>query len=298
MTHQRDSQQRNDEKNGLLHCILVTGLSGAGKTSVMRALEDLDYYCVDNLPLPLIPQFLSFILSQQPRQRRIALGIDARSYLSHEMAELAYLKESQQCRLDVIFVTSSESTLLRRFQETRRKHPLEKGCTLLEAIETERRLLALLIDNADIVLNTDRFTIHEVRRWVIETFLNRNDREMVVNVVSFGFKHGVPAESNFVYDVRSLPNPYFIPELKPMSGRDQPIVDYLFAQPAVVEYWSNLSSFIQFSLQKSFEEGRFFVTVAIGCTGGRHRSVAFAERVAQQSSHNLRFIVTHRDIGR
>lgn len=293
----RANKQRShsDERPSV---IIVTGLSGAGKTSVMRALEDLDYYCVDNLPLPLVSSTIEFCFNQSAETKRMALGIDARghAFFTDFMYELERLKKQYQ--VTILFLSASITTILRRFQETRRKHPLEKGGTLLEAIEMERAVLMPLIDNADLVIDTDRFNIHEVRRWVVEAFTQLEERAMVVNIVSFGFKHGVPAESNFVYDLRSLPNPYFIQALKPLSGQDPKIVEHLFNQQPVIDYWEHLSTFLHFCLQKSFEEGRFFVTVAIGCTGGRHRSVAFVERVAQQRWPHMRFVITHRDISR
>lgn len=282
--------------------IIVTGLSGAGKASVMRVLEDLGFYCVDNLPIPLLENFLSFSFGQQPHMLKVALGIDARDhkFLPNLEAALTSIQKNiaTVCQLRTIFLNASDTTLLKRFQETRRRHPLGLNCSLLEAIAQERNLLLSVMDAADVVLDTDSFNMHQLRSWALQTFSGNQKRQMVVDLVSFGFKYGIPLESNLVYDLRFLPNPYFIPELKPLSGLDAPIKNYLFEQQAVEECWGKLQEFLQYSLQKSYEEGRFFVTVAIGCTGGRHRSVAFVERLAKVAWDNIQILVRHRDIER
>lgn len=282
--------------------IIVTGLSGAGKASVMRVLEDLGFYCVDNLPIPLLETFLLFSFGQEPQTLKVALGIDARDHKflpSLEAAlDLIQKNSSTACQLRIIFLNASDTTLLKRFQETRRRHPLGLNCSLLEAIAQERQLLLPVMDAADVVLDTDSFNTHQLRSWALQTFSGNQKRQMVVDLVSFGFKYGIPLESNFVYDLRFLPNPYFIPELKPLSGLDAPIKNYLFEQPQVEECWGKLQAFLEYSLQKSYEEGRFFVTVAIGCTGGRHRSVAFVERLAKGFWKNIQILVRHRDIER
>jgi len=281
--------------------IIVTGISGAGKGSVMRVLEDLGFYCVDNLPIPLIPEFLRF-MSRQRATTRIALGVDVRDFkFLPELQEVTKIIQSNAeiaCELRTIFLNASDTTLLKRFQETRRRHPLGLSCSLLEAIAQERVLLRPLMDTADVVLDTDFFNTHQLRAWALETFASGKKRNMIVDIVSFGFKYGIPLESNLIYDLRFLPNPYFVPELKPMSGLDAPIQNYLFEQSVVEECWQKLHDFLQYSLQKSYEEGRFFVTVAIGCTGGRHRSVAFVNRLSNVSWPHIQMLPRHRDIER
>jgi UPF0042 nucleotide-binding protein len=197
--------------------------------------------------------------------------------------------------LKIIFLQSSDNTLIRRFEETRRRHPLARGASLSEAIKKEKELLKPIMDLSDTVLDTDTFNLHELRRWVRNSFADMKSQEILVNLTSFGFKYGMPPESNLVYDVRFLPNPYFIPALKAMDGRQKEVSQYLFEQKSVVDYWERLSSFLKYALQKYFEEGRPFVNVAIGCTGGRHRSVSIVERIAKEKWKNVSFLVHHRD---
>lgn len=280
--------------------LIVTGLSGAGKTSVMRALEDLGFYCVDNLPVPLLSTFLK-LAHTQTNLGKIALGIDARGeqFLSNLISEVETIKQSDmQCKPKIIFLTAHANTILKRFQETRRKHPLSDDISLEQAIEKERLLLGPIMSMADVILETDIFNVHELRDVVRRSFSNETSRELTVNLVSFGFKYGVPAESNLVYDLRFLPNPYFIPALKILDGRKQDIKTFLFSQEAVIDYWERLRGFLNYSLQKFYEEGRFFVTVAIGCTGGKHRSVAFVEKICEEKWSHIKFLPTHRDVER
>jgi len=282
-------------KNELL---IITGLSGAGKTSVMRALEDIGFYCVDNLPVPLIQTFLTLALKSQ-NIPRIALGIDARGepFLSTLLAELQRLgAEENLCTPKIIFLNARQQTLIQRFQETRRKHPLADGSTLESAIEKEIQILEPIKKIAHMVIETDVLNIHELRNWVRTSLSDDRQRELVVNIISFGFKYGAPAESNLVYDLRFLPNPYFVPALKALDGRTEIIQSYLFNNESVQDYWTRLHDFLSYSLNKFYTEGRFFATVALGCTGGKHRSVAFVEKVASLSIPNIRFVVNHRDI--
>ena len=281
--------------------LIVTGLSGAGKTSVMRSLEDLGFYCVDNLPVPLLSIFLNLTFHTQTNLLKVALGIDARSeqFLNEFINEIEKLKtQAPLFHLKIIFLNASNQTLLKRFQETRRKHPLAIDIDLTSAIEREKQLLDPIMAQADMVLDTDVFNIHELRNWVRRSFSDTQTREIIVNLISFGFKYGVPAESNLVYDLRFLPNPYFVPELKMLDGRTGDVQNYLFHKEVVIDYWQRLTDFLCYSLQKFCEEGRFFVSVAIGCTGGKHRSVAFVEKLQQQHWPSVRFLVHHRDVGK
>ena len=302
MTHTRIDSSSSCTLQALeRQVIVVTGLSGAGKASVMRVLEDLGFYCVDNLPIPLLENFLAFSFDQ-PKILKVALGIDARDhkFLPDLQQALEQIQKNPKaaCQLRIIFLNASDTTLLKRFQETRRRHPLGANCSLLEAITEERNLLLPVKDASDVVLDTDSFNTHQLRSWALQTFSGNQKRQMVVDLVSFGFKYGIPLESNLIYDLRFLSNPYFIPQLKPLSGLDAPIKNYLFDQPVVEECYAKLEAFLQYSLQKSYEEGRFFVTVGIGCTGGRHRSVAFVERLAKVNWENIQILVRHRDIER
>jgi UPF0042 nucleotide-binding protein len=286
-------------KNQDKHSVIVTGLSGAGKTSVMRALEDLGFYCVDNLPIPLLNTFLHLVVRTQGNPLKVALGLDARGeQFSHDLAsEINKLQQGSFKHLvKIMFLNASSNTLLKRFQETRRKHPLASTTDLASAIEKEKNLLEPIMTSADMILDTDTFNIHDLRKWVSNAFSDVQAKELVVNLISFGFKYGAPEESNLVFDVRFLPNPYFVPDLKKLDGRNIRIHEYLFTNNTVVEYWNRLAAFLLYSLQQFYEEDRFFVTIAVGCTGGKHRSVAFVEKIKNENWPNVRFLVNHRDV--
>lgn len=278
--------------------VIVTGYSGAGKSTVLRALEDVGFFCVDNLPIALLDSFFQLVLQSKINGQRLALGIDVRggSAISQLIQEINRFSKEKSHTLKIFFLASSSPILIKRFQETRRKHPLADEIDLSDAIIQEKELLQPLIGMADIVLDTDQLNIHQLRSFVRSSFAPGGQQRVIVSLMSFGFKYGVPHESNFVYDIRSLPNPYFIPELKHLNGTDAAVVNYLFSQKEVVEYWERLAEFIRYSLEKSHAEGRFFVTIAIGCTGGKHRSVAFVEKLAQQVLPHVHFLIEHRDM--
>ncbi len=281
--------------------LIVTGLSGAGKTSMMRALEDLGFYCVDNLPVPLITSFLQLAVHTNNKRLRVALGIDARNeqFLGELTNELLHIKkEALVANPTIIFLNARSQTLHKRFQDTRRTHPLASDSSLEQAINKEKMLMDPIMQMADMILDTDNLNIHELRAWVRKTFADANQHELMVNLISFGFKYGVPIDSNLVYDLRFLPNPHFVPTLKTLDGRHEAIQSFLFTQPAVLDYWPRLVDFLRYSLDKCYEEGLFFISVAIGCTGGKHRSVAFVEKLSKEVWPQTRFLVTHRDIGK
>ena len=280
--------------------LIVTGLSGAGKTSAMRTLEDAGFYCVDNLPIPLIEKLFNFLLQSNIHPLKLAIGIDARSktYFQNFMVDIETLKQKEEFKnLKVLFLKASEETLIKRFQETRRNHPLlNEKRHLLEAIRQEILLLEPIMKQADIVLDTDIFTIHELRNWVRQSFEHKTQRAMLVSLVSFGFKYGLPLESNLIFDVRFLPNPYFVEELKSLSGKDALVQTYVFSKDETIRYADLLFEFINTTLGKYYQEGRYFVTVAIGCTGGKHRSVSLIEKLAKTTIANTTMLVHHRDI--
>ncbi|MBU4269919.1 RNase adapter RapZ [Candidatus Dependentiae bacterium] len=283
--------------------LIITGLSGAGKTIFIRSLEDFGFYCVDNLPLPMLSTFLNLAYHGQHNLSKVALSVDARSknFLSDFTTLLENIKNQERDRWDlkIIFLNASTNTITRRFQETRRNHPLfDMNTNLLDAIKQEKNLLEPIMAMADIVLDTDVFNVHDLRDWVRTSLSKTFQQEILVNLISFGFKYGVPTESNLVYDLRFLPNPYFEQDLKGLDGRSDIIKKYLFEKDVVNEYWSNLRDFLKYSVQKFYERGRFFVNVAIGCTGGKHRSVAFVEKLGSEKWENTKFLVQHRDLGK
>jgi UPF0042 nucleotide-binding protein len=274
--------------------IVVTGVSGAGKSVVLRTLEDLGFFCIDNLPGSLLSSFL-----QAAPAHKVALGIDIRGGAMDEVvAHLQQARKSSPHSVKIIFVTATMATLLKRFQETRRRHPWGDSRDLRDALEEEKRLLLPLEMLADPVIDTDQLTIHQLRALVRGLFEVGKAPQLTVTLTSFGFKYGVPPEHNFVFDARSLPNPYFIPELRPLDGTSDLIKNYLFEQSEVVEYWDKLFDFFVFSLRNAHREGRFVMQVAIGCTGGRHRSVALVEKLAKLPLEQVQFFVKHRDIDR
>lgn len=300
MTLVKDNVKTAKPKKQDILFLIITGLSGAGKTSVMRALEDLGFFCIDNLPLPLLASFLDIAFKADTNLSRVALGIDARGeqFLTDFTHTIKQLRHHEAKNLKVIFFNASEKTLLKRFQETRRKHPLAHGIDLITAIKKEKSLLEPIKALSDMILDTDIFNIYELRDWVRQSFSDGQKKELFVDLVSFGFKYGIPSESNLVYDIRFLPNPHFIPELKPLNGKHESIQQYLFTNVVVKDYWKHLTTFLAYSLQKFHEEGRSMVTIAIGCTGGKHRSVAFVEKLKQEKFDNIQFIVHHRDLGK
>lgn len=279
--------------------VIVTGYSGAGKNTMLHSLEDIGFYCVNNLPGALLESFFESIMKEEISYERIALGIDVRGDITKVLHKIHRLKTVWPFSVKIIFLTSSYEILVKRFQETRRKHPLaHQGLDVSDAIQKEQELLRPLSEMADVILETDQFTINQLRQFVIQAFSLESTQQMVVTLTAFGFKYGVPPESNLVFDVRFLPNPYFVPELKNLTGMDLAIQHYLFSQEAVQEYWDRLNSFARYVIEQSLHEGRFSMNIAIGCTGGRHRSVAFAQKFAQQVIPHVSFITRFRDISK
>lgn len=278
--------------------IIVTGYSGAGKSSVLRTLEDTGFLCVDNLPIALLSQFFDLI-THDTEKKRVALGIDIRGGDRMESVVDALLHMKKQVpSLKILFLRASAPILMKRFQETRRKHPLADAMHLSDAIEQERRMMQPLVDRADMIFDTDQLTIHQLRTMIRTSFSEEQTQKIVVSLISFGFKYGIPTESNYVFDVRSLPNPYFVEGLKQYAGTDARINEYLFEKQVVREYWERLIDFMRYAIAKSYEEGRYFINIAIGCTGGKHRSVAFIEKMALEKMPHTHFLLQHRDIDR
>ena len=276
--------------------VVITGMSGSGKASVLKAFEDLGYYCVDNLPIELIPRFAE--LSVNSEIEKTALVVDIRE--GDQLRKLPGLLKSLKKSIDtkVIFLEASDDVLIRRFSETRRPHPLGKSTTVPQAIATEREALTAIRGAADFIIDTSKFNVHDLRAHSIEKFRRkRSDTAIAVSCVSFGYKHGVPQDCDLLFDVRFLPNPHFIPELRPLTGRDVPIVDYLEAQPEVAETLDRLVDLLSYLLPRYQREGKSYVTIGIGCTGGRHRSVYLAEAIARRLAESgVDVRAEHRDI--
>lgn len=277
--------------------VVVTGMSGAGRSTALRAYEDLGYFCVDNLPPALIPSLVS-LLSQGGELSRIALGVDVRTgtFLEGAAHVLDDLIKSGH-HTEVVFLDCSDEGLVRRFSETRRGHPLAPGGDLLAAIQTERERVAPLRSRAQLVIDTTRLTVHDLRRRLVEHVAREaTQQRMVTRVVSFGFRYGLPVDADLLFDLRYLPNPHFIPELKPKTGLDQPVADFVLAQPEAIELLTDLEAMLLKLLPRYEREGKTYLTIAIGCTGGRHRSVAMAEDLARRLGAKHQVTVAHRDV--
>lgn len=267
-----------------LPLIIVTGLSGAGKSTAINVFEDLGFFSVDGLPAALAAKFVNLFDEQDsPRHRGLILGMDLRQddFLTEWRDALAELR-GMGVDPTLVFIEARTETLIRRYATTRRPHPLEGGGLGLEqAIETEREALLELRNQAGLVIDTTQFSVHDLRRLLQEkwTVLKEKSRGMRVHLITFGFKYGVPSEADMVYDLRFLPNPYFVEGLRPLSGRDKPVADYVLAEDPGKTFLERFTDFLLYMLPLYDVEGRYRLTIAIGCTGGRHRSVSTAEAV-------------------
>jgi UPF0042 nucleotide-binding protein len=264
--------------------IFVSGLSGSGKSVALHMLEDLDFYCVDNIPAALLKAFISHTVRGGSNvYQRTAIGIDARNPGTEISTVPMLLDELKRSGIhcELIFLVANDEQLLRRFAETRRKHPLSRhGESLHEAIIVERNLLDPLVQAADLVVDTSRMGVHELRELINRRVGKRTRDRMSVLFESFGFKHGIPGDADFVFDARSLPNPYWVPTLRPLTGRDAAVAHFLELEPAVGRFIDEVATFIEARLPEHQAANRRYLTVAIGCTGGQHRSVYIVERLA------------------
>ncbi len=280
--------------------LILTGLSGSGKTSAVKAFEDLGYFCVDNLPIHLLPPFVELCERSLETLKRAVIVIDIRErQFLPDFPRLYEELRRQGTNVKIVFFEASPEVLLRRFSETRRPHPLADTETdLPTAIARERELLAEIRARADLVIDTSEHTVHTLRRHVIERFGTADALlEMTVTLLSFGFKHGVPPGLDLLFDVRFLPNPHFVPELRERTGQDAEVIAFMRAQPDTAELIAHLENLLRFLLPRYQREGRSYVTIGIGCTGGRHRSVMIVEELARtlrREGYKIR--VAHRDV--
>lgn len=276
--------------------VVITGLSGSGKGTVLKTLEDHGYYSVDNLPLDLIPKFAE-LTRDSPNIRRAALVVDVREKEQLRRFPELYTKLRARIRTRLIFLDAGDEALVRRYSETRRPHPLGGGRSVLRSVQLERRQLAPIRELADYVINTSEFNVHQLRRRIIENFCGPDEAALQVYVLSFGFKHGVPPESDLVFDVRFLPNPNYITEFKNFTGRQAPVARYIRSFPQTTEFIERISSLLLYLIPHYVSEGKSYLTIAFGCTGGRHRSVMIAEEIHRRlgkAGYAVR--VSHRDM--
>jgi len=281
--------------------VVLTGLSGSGKSQAIRALEDLGYFCVDNLPVTLLPMLAELTLRAGTEISRAAVVVDVREGKMLKEFPRVYksLKKRKNLNPALIFLEAAEPTLVRRFSETRRPHPLAPDRSAIEGIREEREAMRAIRKLADHVIDTSEMTVHELRHVFTGVAAGSTPgSELVVTILSFGFKHGIPVDSDLLFDVRFLPNPHFVPALRPYTGRDQEVVRYLDRSTATHEFLDHTLNLLKFLIPQYAHEGKTYLTIGIGCTGGRHRSVAIAEalRKGLAGIHGVRLRVKHRDI--
>ena len=276
--------------------VIITGLSGSGKASALKAFEDLGYYCVDNLPVDLITRFAELAV-QSPEIRRTALVVDVREGAKLQRLPAIVKAVRRMLPTMVIYLEATEASLIRRYSETRRPHPLGADNPVRSSLSAERRRMKSIRLIADWVIDTSKFNVHELRAHLTERFQKKSsDKNILVSCVSFGFKHGVPTDADLVFDVRFLPNPHFVPEFRPLTGRDPRVAKYIRSFPQTREFIKRISKLLIYLLPHYVEEGKSYLTISFGCTGGQHRSVMIAEDVGKHlRKAGYRVKIEHRD---
>lgn len=277
-----------------LRLIIFTGVSGGGKTTALRAVEDLGFYCVDNLPLPLLGDFIETMKSESAVDRA-ALVVDSRlsNYIEGYALASLTLKSSGN-NLEIVYLDANDDVLIRRFSQTRRRHPLG-GEDLKSVLQMERNLLAPLKAQAVTCIDTSELTVHQLKQ-IIQDRYQTDGSHLVLSLLSFGFRHGLPSYADLVFDVRFLPNPFFIDDMRQLTGLETKVADYVLQHQETREFLDRIVDLLHFLLPRYEEEGKAYLTVAIGCTGGRHRSVAIAEALGHQISQGRPVLIRHRDI--
>jgi len=280
--------------------VIISGLSGSGKSVALHALEDLGFYCIDNIPTTLLRSFVDeLLLRNDPAFENVGVGLDARNRRRSDIAEIPTLVKALRVNsvaCEVVFLETDDKVLLSRFSETRRKHPLtDESTSLAEAIQKERELLGPVIDTAELVIDTTDMTVSQLREQIVDRVAPRRPGKLSIMIESFGYKHGLPANADFVFDVRCLPNPYWEPQLRPLSGNDAPVRSFLDAQPLVQEMIAAIAAFLEEWIPRYQDFQRSYLTVAIGCTGGMHRSVYVAEAIAKRLEKKYGPIRTQHD---
>ena len=282
-----------------LNMIIITGLSGSGKSTAIDALEDAGYFCVDNMPVVLLPKFLELRSGSVSEVQKLAFGMDLREkeFVKEYQTIFNRLRE-EGYRLEVIFLEASEDVLLKRYSQTRRQHPARQGRNLLESIQAEKEQLKGLKEFAGKVIDTSTLTVHDLKDVIIKHAEHGVKTERLrITVLSFGFKYGIPLESDLLIDVRFIPNPYFIPELKNLDGKDEKVKEFVKKWPQTKKFFKKYFALLEYLIPLYEKEGKSYLTISVGCTGGRHRSVSIAEEIsAHLHKLNRRISVVHRDI--
>ena len=283
-----------------LQLVVVTGLSGSGKSTAIHVLEDLGFYCIDNLPVALIPRVVELWESSQEEVRRVALGVDVRErhFLDQVPSVFAELR-TRGVALEVLYLEASDDVLLRRFSETRRPHPAAEGGSAADGIRREREKLRTLREASDRIVDTSGLTVHELRAALRDLIERTDTGAMTVALLSFGYKHGLPTDADLVLDCRFLPNPFFVEELRHRIGTDQAVADYVLGRDETREFLQRITALLDFTLPRYQREGKSYLTIALGCTGGRHRSIALVEELRRLlDARGYRVLVRHRDVER
>ena len=282
--------------------VIVTGMSGAGKTSVLKFLEDINFFCVDNIPPALLPKFAELCYEQEGEIERVAMGIDIRGgKLFNDLFEVLSDLQHKGYEYEILFLDASDDVLIKRYKETRRSHPLSKNGSIQEGIQKEREILKDVKRKATYIIDTSQILTRQLKEQINRIFVeNQSYENLMITVQSFGFKYGIPADSDLVFDVRFLPNPYYIEELRPMSGNDQPVRDYVMNNDTAKQFLTKLTDMVEFLIPNYISEGKTQLVIGIGCTGGKHRSVTLAnelyEALKKTDSYGVR--IEHRDIGK
>ena len=277
--------------------VILTGLSGSGKSTVLKAFEDMGFYCVDNMPVGLIPIFAELNEAGEGNFSRAALLVDARegAQLQKLPGLLMHLRKDHP--ISLVFIEANDDALLRRYSETRRPHPLGKDYSVRESLQHERELMAPIRKLADLVIDSTQFNVHELRSFITRRFKSPDRHTMLISVVSFGYKYGVPVDADLIFDVRFLPNPHFVPALRKHTGRDAKVRRFIRSFPQTGEFLKRMESLLAYLMPHYIEEGKSYLTIAFGCTGGKHRSVMLAEEIKKAlEKRKYASKVFHRDI--
>lgn len=281
------------------HLIILTGMSGAGKSVAIEALEDMDYFCIDNLPPVLLPKVVELMETTEGKMDRVGLGIDLRGkeFFHRLVSEIDEINWNDNISLRIVFLDATDEKLVSRYKESRRAHPLDHEMNVLNAIKRERELLEELKNQADYIIDTTSTNPKELRQQMFEKCSGDESSGFNVNIVSFGFKHGVPIDADMMFDVRFLPNPHYVNELKPYTGLDEPVYKYVMKWKETHVFYTKVIDMLRYLIPQYLKEGKSQLVVGIGCTGGQHRSVALSERLANDLSENFDFKIsaTHRD---
>ena len=277
--------------------VILTGLSGSGKSTVLRAFEDMGFYCVDNLPVELMPIFAELHAAGEADFARAALLVDARegAQLEKLPALLKHLRKDHPITL--VYIEAGDDALIRRYSETRRPHPLGKELPVRESLRHERDLMEPIRKLADVTIDTTQFNVHELRHFITERFKTPDKRPLLVSLVSFGYKYGLPTDSDLVFDVRFLPNPHFVPRLRPYTGKDPKVRHFILSYPQSGQFLKRIESLLVYLIPHYIQEGKSYLTIAIGCTGGKHRSVMLGEEIKNSlEKRGYSAKVSHRDL--